>query len=98
LAFAKRRPENWIGRSGNMPETMRFVGALGVVLLVLFGARFRAAMGWNNGLERLKTSFILIHITDACCSDHVNDPLGDRRKRVVREGAKRLAAATSGFR
>jgi hypothetical protein len=47
LAFAKRRPENWIGRLGNMPETMRFVGALGVLMLVLFGARFRAAMGWK---------------------------------------------------
>jgi hypothetical protein len=81
-----------------MPETMRFVGAIGVVLPGLSGARFRVAMGWNNGLERLKISFILIHITDACCSDHVNEALGDRRKRVVREGAKRLAAATSGFR
>jgi hypothetical protein len=38
-----------------MPETIRFVGALGVVLLVLFGARFRAAMAWNNGLETLKS-------------------------------------------
>jgi len=54
LAFAKSRPENWIGRFGSMPETMRFVGAIGVVLLGLSGARFRAAMGWNNGLETLK--------------------------------------------
>src|SRR5947208_14746346 len=37
-----------------MPEKLRFGGALAVVLLLLFAARFRAAMSWNNTVRKLK--------------------------------------------
>jgi hypothetical protein len=47
-----------------MPEKLRFEGTP-VVLLLIFGESFRAAMGWNNGSARLKIWIILIHITDA---------------------------------
>jgi hypothetical protein len=36
-----------------MPEKLRFEGTP-VVLLLVFGESFRAAMGWNNGSAKLK--------------------------------------------
>ena len=50
-----------------MPEKLRFGGALAVVLLLLFAARFRVAIS----IEQEKNRIILIHITDARCGELV---------------------------
>src|SRR5438046_2483940 len=54
-----------------MPEKLRFGGALAVVLLLLFAARFRAAMSWNNTVRKLENRIVLIHITDIRCGELV---------------------------
>ena len=64
FAFANRLSENWIGRLGNMPEKLRFKGTP-VVLLLVFGESFRAAMDETIVQKDLEICIILIHITDA---------------------------------